>query len=181
MVIDAVTIVVAILLAGLGMFVGFGRTLRFFTDGIFGFIISVVFCFAFGGLIASIGPVAKGISWLNNWLGGVWSFFATIRLATIIYYIILFLLVQLLRSLIVFGLEKLFSIDVLAMRIINSILGAALMVVAVLILLLLVFAIFALFESSGFIQDMLVKLDGTFLKTLYVNNPIDFTQIFAAN
>ena len=74
MVIDAVTIVVAILLAGLGMFVGFGRTLRFFTDGIFGFIISVVFCFAFGGLIASIGPVAEGISWLNNWLGGVWSF-----------------------------------------------------------------------------------------------------------
>ena len=80
MVIDAVTIVVAILLAGLGMFVGFGRTLRFFTDGIFGFIISVVFCFAFGGLIASIGPVAEGISWLNNWLGGVWSFFATIPL-----------------------------------------------------------------------------------------------------
>lgn len=180
MVIDAITIIVAIVLAGLGMMVGFGRTLRFFTDGVFGFIISIVFCFAFGGLIASIGPIAEGISWLNRWLGGIWSFFSTIRLATIIYYVVLFLLVQLLRSLIVFALEKLFSIDILVMRILNSILGAILMVVVVLILLLLVFAIFEWFESTAFVQDMLVKLDGTFLKTLYLNNPIDFTQIFAA-
>ncbi len=179
MVIDAITIVVAILLAGLGVVVGFGRTLRFFTNGIFGFIISIVFCFAFGGMIASIGPIADGISWLNEWLGGIWSFFATIRLATIIYYIVLFLLVQLLRSLIVLMLEKLFSIDVLPMRILNGILGAILMVVAVFILLLLVLAIFELFDTSDFVQSMLNRLDGTFLKTLYLNNPIDFTQIFA--
>lgn len=179
MVIDAITIVVAILLAGLGVVVGFGRTLRFFTNGIFGFIISIVFCFAFGGMIASIGPIADGISWLNEWLGGIWSFFATIRLATIIYYIVLFLLVQLLRSLIVLMLEKLFSIDVLPMRILNGILGAILMVVAVFILLLLVLAIFELFDTSDFVQGMLNRLDGTFLKTLYLNNPIDFTQIFA--
>lgn len=180
MVVDAITIVVAILLAGLGVYVGFGRTLRFFVNGIFGTIISIVFCVAFGGMIASIGPIAEGISWLNNWLGGVWDFFATIRLATIVYYVVLFLLVQLVRTLIVYGLEKLFSIDVLPMRIINSVLGAILMVVAVLILLLLVLAIFAYFESSEFVQNMLLKLDGTFLGTLYHNNPIDFTQIFAA-
>ena len=181
MVVDAITIVVAILLAGLGVYVGFGRTLRFFVNGIFGTIISIVFCVAFGGMIASIGPIAEGISWLNNWLGGVWDFFATIRLATIIYYVVLFLLVQLLRKLIVLLLEKLFSMDLLAMRILNGALGAVLMVVAVFILLLLVLAIFELFGTSAFVQDMLVKLDGTFIKTLYLNNPIDFTQIFANN
>lgn len=179
MVIDVITIVAAILFAGLGVVVGFGRTLRFFTDGIFGTIISIIFCFAFGGMIASIPFVADGISWLNEWLGGVWDFFATIRLATIVYYVVLFLLVQLLRKLIVMLLEKLFSIDVLAMRILNSVLGAILMVVAVFILLLLVLAIFELFETSEFVQGMLNVLDGTFLKTLYLNNPIDFTQIFA--
>ena len=159
MVADIIFIVAAILLAGLGVVFGFGRTLRFFTDGIFGTIISIVFCFAFGGLIASIPFVADGISWLNEW----------------------FLLVQLLRKLIVLLLEKLFSMDLLAMRILNGALGAVLMVVAVFILLLLVLAIFELFGTSAFVQDMLVKLDGTFIKTLYLNNPIDFTQIFANN
>ena len=91
------------------------------------------------------------------------------------------MLVQLLRKLIVLLLEKLFSMDLLAMRILNGALGAVLMVVAVFILLLLVLAIFELFGTSAFVQDMLVKLDGTFIKTLYLNNPIDFTQIFANN
>ena len=82
--IDAVTIITAIALAGLGIFVGFGRTLEFFTKGIFGFIISVLFCAAFGGLIAGIGPVAEGINWLNAKLGEAWEFLATIHLATVI-------------------------------------------------------------------------------------------------
>ena len=117
MVIDVITIVAAILFAGLGVVVGFGRTLRFFTAGIFGTIISSIFCFAFGGMIASIPFVADGISWLNECLGGVWDFFATIRLAPIVYYVVLFLPVKLLSKLIVMLPEQLFSIDVLAMRI----------------------------------------------------------------
>ena len=38
---DAITILVAIAFAGLGLLMGFARTLRFFTKGIFGFILSI--------------------------------------------------------------------------------------------------------------------------------------------
>ena len=71
--IDAVTIIAAIALAGLGIFVGFGRTLEFFTKGIFGFIISVLFCAAFGGLIAGVAAFS------------VWTVVAFAALAGLLY------------------------------------------------------------------------------------------------
>ena len=51
---DWATLIVAILLAVVGLFAGFGRTLRFFTKGIFGIIISVFVCATFGGMIAHL-------------------------------------------------------------------------------------------------------------------------------
>lgn len=172
--VDSVTLIAAILLAGLGLVLGFGRTLKFFTKGIFGFILSVFICASFGGMIAGIPAVAEWIGGLNAKLGEAWSFLGTIHLATVIYYIVLFLVVQLVRILVVKLIAGLFSADVLPVRIINRILGAALMVAAVLLLLLLAFAIVAIFGETQGVIDFVARLDGTFLGTLYANNPIKF-------
>lgn len=67
--IDAVTIIVAVLLAGLGLVVGFGRTLKFFTKGIFGIILSVFVCVTFGGMIQGIPAVADWLSGLERVAG----------------------------------------------------------------------------------------------------------------
>lgn len=172
--IDSVTLIAAIVLAGLGLALGFGRTLKFFTKGIFGFILSVFICVSFGGMIAGIPAVAEWIGGLNAKLGEAWSFLGTIHLATVIYYIVLFLVVQLVRILVVKLIAGLFSADVLPVRIINRILGAALMVAAVLLLLLLAFAIVAIFGETQGVIDFVARLDGTFLGTLYAGNPIRF-------
>ena len=172
--IDSVTLIAAILLAGLGLALGFGRTLKFFTKGIFGFILSVFICVSFGGMIAGIPAVAEWIGSLNEKLGEAWSFLGTIHLATVIYYVVLFLVVQLLRILVVKLIAGLFSADVLPVRVINRVLGAVLMVAAVLLLLLLAFAIVAIFGETQGVIDFVAKLDGTFLGTLYTNNPIRF-------
>ena len=172
--VDSVTLIAAILLAGLGLVLGFGRTLKFFTKGIFGFILSVFICASFGGMIAGIPAVAEWIGGLNARLGEAWSFLGTIHLATVIYYIVLFLVVQLVRILVVKLIAGLFSADVLPVRIINRILGAALMVAAVLLLLLHAFAIVAIFGETQGVIDFVARLDGTFLGTLYANNPIKF-------
>ena len=172
--IDSVTLIVAIVLAGLGLALGFGRTLKFFTKGIFGFILSVFVCVSFGGMIAGIPAVAELISGLNAELGQAWSFLETIHFATVIYYVLLLLAVQLVRILIVKVIAGLFSAEVLPVRIINRVLGAALMVAAVLLLLLLVFAIVAVFGTTQGAIDFVEKIDGTFLGTLYANNPIKF-------
>ena len=172
--IDSITSIVAIGLAGLGLALGFGRTLRFFTKGIFGFILSVFICASFGGMIAGIPAVAGWIGELNAKLGDAWNFLGTIHLATVIYYIVLFLAVQLVRILVVKVVAGLFSADVLPVRIINRILGAALMVAAVLLLVLLVFAVMAIFGETQGVIDFVANIDGTFLGTLYANNPIKF-------
>ena len=172
--VDSVTLIVAIILAGLGLALGFGRTLKFFTKGIFGFILSIFICASFGGMIAGIPAVAEWIGGLNAKLGEAWSFLGTIHLATVIYYVVLFFVVQLVRILVVKLIAGLFSADVLPVRIVNRVLGAALMVAAVLLLLLLAFAIVAIFGETQGVIDFVSKLDGTFLGTLYANNPIKF-------
>lgn len=81
------------------------------------------------------------------------AFSARSRLATVIYYVVLFFAVQLVRILVVKVIAGLFSADVLPVRIINRVLGAALMVAAVLLLVLLAFAIVAVFgETQGVID-----------------------------
>ncbi len=174
MLVNAVTIIVAIGLAGLGIALGFGRVLRFFTQGVFGFFISIFFCVSFGGAIAGIPAIRELIDTLNTKLGEAWEFLATIRLATIIYYVVLFLIFQLIRKLIVFCISGIFSANVLPMRLINRLFGAIFLVAVVFLLVLLVFAILALFDEMQAIQTFTENIQGTFLGTLYTNNPISF-------
>ena len=56
------------------------------------------------------------------------------------------------------------------MRIINRVLGMVLMVAAVLLLTLLVFALIRAFGG-----DISASLEGSFLGTLYHNNPVRFS------
>lgn len=167
-------IIIAVALAVLGIALGFGKTLKFFTKGIFGIIISVFVCATFGGMIAGIPAVAEWIASVNAKMGEGWSFLATIHLGTIIYYVVLFFVVQILRIIIVKCVAGVFEINVLPMRIVNKLLGMVLMVAAILLLTLLVLALFRIGEDTSFVQGILQKIDGTFLGTLYYNNPVKF-------
>lgn len=171
--IDAATLIVAIVLAGLGLAVGFGRTLKFFTRGIFGFIISVFVCATFGGMIQGIPAVQNWLTSLNQSMGG---FLQTIHLETIVFYVVFFLVVQVVRILAVKLIAGLFSADILPVRIVNRLLGMALMVAAVFLLLLLVFAVFRVLQDTSFVQNILDSLNGTFLGKIYENNPVKFVQ-----
>ena len=82
--VNAVTAIVAIVLALLGLLFGFGKTLRFFTRGLFGVIISVFVCFTFGGMIAGIPAVSEWIGMLDAKLGEAWGFLQVIHLANVL-------------------------------------------------------------------------------------------------
>lgn len=171
---DSVTLLVAIILAVFGTALGFGRTLRIFTKGIFGIIISVFLCVTFGGMIAGIPAVADWIAGLNGKLGDVWGFLATIRLATVIYYILLFFVMTLLRILVVRLIGTAFAAPILPVRILNRVLGAVLAVGGTLLFVLLVFAVLRIFGETSFVQDLASKMEGSFLGLLYENNPVKF-------
>ncbi len=163
--IDSVTLLVAILLAVFGAALGFGRTLRIFTKGIFGIIISVFLCVTFGGMIAGIPAVADWIAELGNGWG---------VLATVLYYIVLFFVMTLLRILVVRLIGTAFAAPVLPVRILNRVLGAVMAVGGTLLFVLLVFGVLRIFGETSFVQDLASKMEGSFLGLLYENNPVKF-------
>ena len=92
--------------AALGVMLGFGRSLRFLTMGLGGVIISVVVCYFVFGALLSIGFVSNALAAFRQALAdngsGFCSFLLTIRIDIIVYAIILFVIVQLIRTLIVY-------------------------------------------------------------------------------
>ena len=104
------------------------------------------------------------------------GFLQTIHLETIVFYVVFFLVVQVVRILAVKLIAGLFSADILPVRIVNRLLGMVLMVAAVFLLLLLVFAVFRVLQDTSFVQNILDSLNGTFLGKIYENNPVKFVQ-----
>ena len=170
--IDIVTIAVAVIAALVGFIGGFGKGLKFFTKGVFGIIISVFVTAAFAGLFLKIETVSGWVADITQLASQKWAFFATINVGLIAYYVVFFLIVQVLRMLVVKVVCGIFEADNKVMKVINRVLGLVFVPAVLLTALLLVFAVFKIIDETQFVQDVLAKLDGTFLSTLYYANPI---------
>lgn len=171
-IIDIGTLIAAIVFVLIGFVSGFGRSLRHFTGGVVGIIISVFVCAAFGGMILGTSLVGGWVGQLNDYFASVSSFLGNIRAGVIVFYIVMFIIVQIIRIIVVKFVSGIFEADNKVMKIINKVLGMVFVPAIVCVFVLLVFAVLALFEDTSLIQEMIVKLDGTFLLKLYQNNPI---------
>lgn len=173
---DWIAIAVAAAAIVLGALFGFGKSLKFFTSGIFGIIISVFICYTLGGLILDLKFVQE---LLNKFTGaltdknGFCDFLLKIHIDIVVYYIVLFIVVQLARILIVTILKHIAESNNIVFKIINKVAGAAFMLVIIALISLFVFQVIYWIggsTSAGF----LAKLEGSFFKLdkLYVNNPL---------
>ncbi len=107
---DWMAIVIVLGCITLGVFVGFGSGLKFFTGGIFGFIISIVVCGLFGTVFLDVGFIGDLLKKLSDcWAGN--EFLTNMHLEVIIYYIILFVIVQILRVILVLIITKFLEAD----------------------------------------------------------------------
>lgn len=172
---DWIAIAVIVGLAALGAIIGFGKGLKFFTGGIFGFIISIFLCYCFGGLILKIDFVqqllAKFAALWNTKEGFFYNFLTKVHVELIVYYIVLFLFAQLFRFVIVRILKKIVEIKFIVFKIINRVLGAALFVGMGILIALVVFQIFYWVQGeSGSLFGYLEH--SKFLGSLYRNNPL---------
>lgn len=173
---DWIAIAILVVALGLGALLGLGKWLKFFTSGVFGIIISIVICYFIGGGILQLGFVQELLSkfaslWSNN--GGFgYSLLTKIHLEIIVFYIVLFILVQIVRVLLVKIIQKGLEANVKPIKVVNRVLGAVFAFVIIFFLGMLVLWIVAwvggdtassweaYFEHSGF------------LGALYRNNPI---------
>lgn len=174
--------VVALLL---GYVIGFGRLLKFFTGGIIGVLISIIVCFMFGGIIAQIPFISELIIKGNAFFAEKSDFLAKIYLATILYYIALFIVVQVVRVIVVKLIAAIFdpknkqgAINK-ARSVVNRMFGLLLFGAAYVFLVYLVLAVLALLTDMPSVQQFLATAQekNTFIYMLYTHNPINLVPL----
>ena len=174
--IDWITIGFILVTVLLGVLIGFGRGLRWITKGILGIVLSIFFCYTFGGLILGIPFVAELLrKFASLWdkSGAFYDILKAIHLEIIVYYIVLFILAQLIRRLVVLLISKIFEMDNVAMKVINRILGAILFFAVNLLLVLFVFQIVS-WVGGDTAKDFEVSLRGVFgIDRLFLKNPLN--------
>jgi len=167
-------IFVAVLLgvATVGALLGFGRSLKLSTKGVFGIVLSVALCVLFGGTLLTTNSIGEFVARGNDYFRGVWFLLGVIRLATILYFIVLLFVFQVLRIIIVAIIKQVAEADIKGVRVINKVGGAVFLTGFVFALCLLGLAGIRLFENTGLINEPMGAIQNTFLYTLYVYNPI---------
>lgn len=169
---DIIFIIVAVALVILGYLRGFGKSLKTFTGGVVGIIISIFVCIAFGGMILGTELVSGGVSRLNDILVSKWEFLGQIKMAVVIFYIGMFLVVQVLRIVIVKIVVSIFEADNKVMKVVNKAFGMIFAPAITFVFLLLVLSVIKVFDMSDGTLDVMTKIEGSFLAKLYEINPI---------
>ena len=160
----------------LGMLFGFGKGLKFFTGGIFGIIISIVVCYALGGLIYNFGFVQDGLNSIRIALAkngnGFCKFLLNIHIDIVVYYVGLFIAVTILRIIIVRIIKSIVEINNVVLITINKAMGVVLFVGVGFMVMLFVFWIISIIGGNTE-ANFLLKLSGSKLKIdwLFEHNP----------
>lgn len=160
----------------LGMLFGFGKGLKFFTSGIFGIIISIVVCYALGGLIYNFGFVQDGLNSMRDALAengsGFCNFLLKIHIDIVVYYVALFIAVSIIRIIIVKIIKSIAEIDNIVLIILNKAFGVVLFVGVLFMLTFFAFWIISLIGGNTE-ADFILKLSGSKLKLdwLFEHNP----------
>jgi len=156
----------------LGYILGFGRSLKLSTKGIVGIAISIFFCVALGGIISNWGPISSSINSIDGYFSGLWNFLRFIRIGNVVYYVSLFILLQVARLLIVYTIAGITKSDSTIIKFSNKTLGAIYISLFCFSLMLLFFAVLRLFDNSEFTANILNKINGSMLDVFYRHNPI---------
>ncbi|MCD8040491.1 MAG: hypothetical protein LUF82_03130 [Clostridia bacterium] len=173
---DWIFIAAIVICVVLGMLLGFGKGLKFFTSGIFGIIISAFICYLILGFVLDISFVQNLLADFDEWLyssGSVGTFFADIGIGKVVVAVVLFIIIQLLRMLVVQILKSIMEIDNKAVKVINSTLGIVFMLAVMFAILLIVFQVFEMIGGETY-DNFLSNLEGSalLLDKLCINNPL---------
>lgn len=126
---------------GLGALFGFGGIFKFFTTGIFGIIISVAVCVFIGTAFYGtceplLDKIQEAIMANESWFC---LFLGKLNIQVILYYVLLFVIVWLLRFLIVRIIKSISQSENKVIKIINRIMGAVFFLMILLLILFFVF------------------------------------------
>lgn len=126
---------------GLGALFGFGGIFKFFTTGIFGIIISIAVCVFIGTAFYGtcepfLDKIQEAIMSNENWFC---QFLGKLNIQVILYYVLMFVVVWLLRFLIVRIIKSISQSENKVIKIVNRIMGALFFLMILLLVLFFVF------------------------------------------
>ena len=170
----------------LGLIAGFAGGLRFFTGGIFGIIISIIVCYFLYGVVSDwsfvndlLVKLKDSVSAGNNVFT---DFLINIHFEVIVLCIVMFIVIQILRIIIVKIIAGVMEINNPVFKVINKLLGMALMVAVAFMLGLIVFQIIywvggeSAQQVTDAFENSVLKLDW-----LYENNPLRSMEDYFAS
>lgn len=172
--VDYILMVIVLLVAIIGSCLGFGRVLKWITDGIIGFMISIVQCYFLFGLVINFQFIGNFMTLITNGLESAsnpfCNFLLMIRIEMIVVAVILFVIVTIIRKLITKIIANVTETDHIAFKIINKSLGAVMGIVIVAVVGLITLQIISVIKDSS----SLSFLEGSFfqLDQIYANNPL---------
>ena len=173
---DWIALAVIIVAAVLGLLLGFGKLLKFFTSGVFGFIISFVVVYFFLGVVSSWGFVqaimAKQHAAMVGANNGFLNFLMKIGIEKILLAIEMFVVVQVIRLIIVLIIKGVVEIKSRPMRVINKLLGMLFMLGVVIIPTLIVFQIVAWAGGTPAVEFSNWLKGGFRLDWVFQHNPL---------
>ena len=141
MLITADWIFLGIIVGGLllGMLIGFGKLFKFFTSGIFGIILSIIVCFLigfafYGTMEPLLDKLADKITSVDNWFC---QFLGKLQIQKVLYYVIMFIVVWLLRFIVVRIIKGVAESNNKAIKAVNRVLGGIFFVACLLLIAIL--------------------------------------------
>lgn len=174
---DYVAIGLVAVFAVFGLIAGFGKSLKFFTSGIFGFIIGVVVAYFLGSYVMSWPFVTEIMTNIVDYFGERGNVFGdimvTIHIEIIAVYVALFIVVQIVRIIIVAILKSFFEINNGFFKVINRLFGIVLLLAVLAMLALIAFQI-VVWIGGGTADKFSEWLNGSIFKLdlVYENNPL---------
>lgn len=175
--IDYITIGVGLFAIVSGLIMGFGKVLKFITDGFLGKIFSLIICYFLYGIVLKMPFIQdlllRLVTVLSQKENLICNLLITIRIDLIALAVALFIVVLLINKLVVGLIKKIFETDNKVMRVINKTLGLILMCAFIAVLALVVLQI--LFLIQGVDGGVFAFLNGSKLgiDKLYVSNPLN--------
>lgn len=175
---DWIALGVLVVAALIGLLLGFGKCLKFFTGGIIGFFISLVVVYFFLGVVSGWGFVRDLMSKLHEAMvnadNGFVDFLLKIGIEKIILAIAMFIIVQIARIIIVAIIKGIVETNNVVMRAINKFFGMVLMLAVGVMVTLILFQIVAWVGGSS-AESLRNYLTGAFrLEWVFDHNPLNW-------
>jgi hypothetical protein len=174
---DWIVLGCVLLFAILGLAIGFGNGLKFFTSHIFGFIISIVVTYFLFGVVSGWPFVQTILENFTNTLKNAGNtfcdFLLKIGIQQICLAVVIFIVVQILRLIVVKIIVGIFESKNAFMKLLNQLLGLVLFVAVAAMLVLIVFQVIYWIGGSTEEWFLGVTNDSKIgLKYIYENNPL---------